>query len=405
MISFTTPGLIDMRAFTHFGVNAKENTNPIGYFGTGLKYALAVLARHDARVTINRGGQDYTLRVRPGNMRGKEFSFIDLVSGDEVIELPFTTELGKNWELWMAFRELYSNTLDENGMVLEKMPSVDESNVTVIVVDHPEFDAIWAEKGEYFLDTKGRTPLARLKDIEIYRRCTAQGAIFMQGIRVGTTDGDSLFTYNLTKNKRLTEDRALADDSAFRMTIVGQLRELDSTHEKFLREILVAPSRSYEGRLDHRFGLNYDKATDFYNGFVSNLVRDRVAGLNPTLAGYVRLYNIDGGVAPDEVQPSELDTRRLTKAISFCKSLGFLVDKYPIRVFAPGDSSLLGMAIDGQIWVSAQSFRQGTKNLAGTLIEEYIHLEHGLQDETRGLQNFLVDTVVSFGERIIGEPL
>ena len=36
------PGLIDLHGITTFGVCAKpEAENPIGYFGTGLKYALA----------------------------------------------------------------------------------------------------------------------------------------------------------------------------------------------------------------------------------------------------------------------------------------------------------------------------------------------------------------------------
>ena len=52
-IVHSTPGLIDLRAFTTFGVNSKPNSkNPIGYFGTGLKYAVAVLARHKCPVTV-----------------------------------------------------------------------------------------------------------------------------------------------------------------------------------------------------------------------------------------------------------------------------------------------------------------------------------------------------------------
>jgi hypothetical protein len=38
--------------------------------------------------------------------------------------------------------------------------------------------------------------------------------------------------------------------------------------------------------------------------------------------------------------------------------------------------------------------------VAGTLIEEYLHLKHGIVDETRQMQNFLIDTICSLGERI-----
>ncbi|MDP9645853.1 hypothetical protein J2793_001286, partial [Paraburkholderia caledonica] len=47
----------------------------------------------------------------------------------------------------------------------------------------------------------------------------------------------------------------------------------------------------------------------------------------------------------------------------------------------------------------------GTKQLASTLIEEYIHLRHGWKDMTRELQNFLFDKLVSVGEELVGEPL
>jgi hypothetical protein len=47
----------------------------------------------------------------------------------------------------------------------------------------------------------------------------------------------------------------------------------------------------------------------------------------------------------------------------------------------------------------------GTKTVAGTLIEEFIHLKHGLADESRDLQNFLLDRLVSLGEEMQGAPL
>jgi hypothetical protein len=47
----------------------------------------------------------------------------------------------------------------------------------------------------------------------------------------------------------------------------------------------------------------------------------------------------------------------------------------------------------------------GTKTVAGTLIEEFIHLKHGLGDECRDMQNFLLDRLVSLGEQMHGEPL
>lgn len=45
MIVFENAGELDVRAATLIGVNVKESANPVGFFGTGLKYVLACVAR------------------------------------------------------------------------------------------------------------------------------------------------------------------------------------------------------------------------------------------------------------------------------------------------------------------------------------------------------------------------
>src|ERR1700733_12022356 len=51
MIVFENYGEIEIDAITTFGVSVKEGPNPIGFFGTGLKYAVAVLLRHGCKVS------------------------------------------------------------------------------------------------------------------------------------------------------------------------------------------------------------------------------------------------------------------------------------------------------------------------------------------------------------------
>src|SRR5690606_33362404 len=102
---------------------------------------------------------------------------------------------------------------------------------------------------------------------------------------------------------------------------------------------------------------------------------------------------------------SELERTRLEKAATFCERLGFAVREYPIIVSEFLGEEVLGRAHNGKIYISKRTLMMGTKILAGTLIEEFIHLRHQLYDETRTMQNFLVDTIVSLGEQLIGEPL
>ena len=62
-IIFENPGTLDPRAITIMGLNVKENTNPIGYFGTGFKYGIAITLRNNCNVLIQDGmGSDQTIK-------------------------------------------------------------------------------------------------------------------------------------------------------------------------------------------------------------------------------------------------------------------------------------------------------------------------------------------------------
>ena len=51
MVVFENTGEIDILSISSFGVSVKEGDSPIGFFGTGLKYAIAVLLRHNQKIT------------------------------------------------------------------------------------------------------------------------------------------------------------------------------------------------------------------------------------------------------------------------------------------------------------------------------------------------------------------
>ena len=115
-IFFSNPGHMDILAATTLGVNAKTNDSPIGYFGTGLKYAIATLLRHNHEIVISIGDTYYTFFSTPMKSRNKSYHLVEMrINGDERRPLGFTTDLGKNWGIREAYRELYSNMLDEEG--------------------------------------------------------------------------------------------------------------------------------------------------------------------------------------------------------------------------------------------------------------------------------------------------
>jgi len=71
MIYFSNPGLIDLTGLKTFGLTSKaEQSDKIGRFGTGLKYAVAVILRKSGIMTIRRGSVTHVLRTVPEEFRG-----------------------------------------------------------------------------------------------------------------------------------------------------------------------------------------------------------------------------------------------------------------------------------------------------------------------------------------------
>ena len=214
-VVFTTPGLIPLEAFTTFGVNAKPNsTNPFGYFGTGLKYAIAVCLRNGCKVVLWRGDIKYTFYVSTKDFRGKDFDFVRMKKetrnfaglwASSYTQLPFTLELGKNWELWQAFRELETNTRDENGWTtLVDNPGInDDADLTRIEVHGSRFVDEYHEMGRHFL-ADGKV-VREDEAIQVIDRPSK--SVYYRGVRIMDLKEEAEFTYNILSTVELTEDR------------------------------------------------------------------------------------------------------------------------------------------------------------------------------------------------------
>lgn len=203
LVYFLNPGLLPMECITTFGVSVKVNDGPIGYFGTGLKYAIAVLLRNGCSVAIRIADEVYNFTVEDHEIRGKSFSLI-MMNG---YRLPFTTELGKNWELWQAYRELYSNCMDERGYVM----STDRDDSPDELMDHHDSTCIMVgglsevheSRSGFILSTQ---PKHRLPTLEIHEPLPGiKPGIFYKGIKV--LELPTKYSYNMLGSVTLTEDR------------------------------------------------------------------------------------------------------------------------------------------------------------------------------------------------------
>ncbi len=391
-IVFENDGLIDVRAIKTFGVNVKETENPFGYFGTGLKYAIAILLRSGCEITIYRGSEEtYKFSLNETTIRGEEFSIVQI--NDE--EMGFTTHLGKNWKMWQAYRELYCNCLDENGKVSESVSTkFNKAGKTLVVVSGDEFITAHNTRHQFILES---TPLATIDNVEIHKGPGT--GFFYKGIFIAGLSNTSLFRYNILENVQLTEDRTLTSLFGAEYEIIRALRKCND--EEIIEATLTAQEGVFEADLHFDYGKERPK--EVFMDTMAKLLKDRGRKINLSA---VMLYKQFAKVEkPVPVELTPVQTIQLQRAKDFTKRLGLFQDSFPIIVTESLGKGVLGLAEKGTIYLSLETFDMGTKMVAITLIEEYIHLSRGYADMTRAMQNFLFNKIITLGEDKLGEPL
>jgi hypothetical protein len=221
--------------------------------------------------------------------------------------------------------------------------------------------------------------------------------LYFNTIRVSDLQKTSFLTYNFKTSIPLTEDRTIKD--MYSANGIIRRSVIQGDNEQFMREFISAPKESYEACIDMNWGdvpsqtfLNVMKEIDF---------KDIT---NPSLLAYYRKAT-SVCKTPTSVVRTDIEVKQLALAINFCNSINYPVDKYRINVTEDLSERVLGMAYEGEIYISRRTFMQGTKQVAATVLEEFLHLEHKYQDETYEFQTYLFDVIVSLGERLNGEPV
>ena len=223
MIVFPNNGLMPLEAATTFGLNVKLGENPIGFFGTGLKYAIAVCLRLNGTFRLFLGEVEYEFYTKQEDFRGKEFGMIYMRKRHGLLskwlseeKLGYTTELGKHWEPWMAVRELESNCRDEGGVsytyyggvypeYMDHLTNIQSSvgpDKTCIVIECPDMEKSYSHETVFLPESE---LLFENSMVQIF--AGQSNYIFYRGLRVTDLAKPSLFTYNFTLGVTLTEDR------------------------------------------------------------------------------------------------------------------------------------------------------------------------------------------------------
>lgn len=307
-VVFQTPGHIDLRSFIMFGVNAKPNTTtPIGYFGTGLKYSIAVLARLGIPVRLFIGTKEYQFYKEQIDFRGNKFDNImmrrrnGLLARWTVDAMPYTTEYGKNWELWMVYRELESNTRDEQGKTFTLSDSVSEAelyayhlhkDMTTIVIEGRAFEAVYDDRDKIFLPQErlAQNLDAAIDGAPVMILPGATSSVYYRGLKVFELPKDETAsqTYNILRGIMLSEDRTASSQYQIYWSIAETIARY--ADERTIETFMSAATR--DNSLERHVEFNYvsEEPSEAYKAVAKRRIA-RKAPMIPSGATYYRKFH------------------------------------------------------------------------------------------------------------------
>ncbi len=310
-----TPTVLDTTALTVFGAHSKPNSaSPIGYFGTGLKYAMAVLVRHGIDVHMVIDGVDFKITQKKKEFRDTELPMLRMDKRKGInwrsIDLPFTTTLGKNWELWQAFRELHSNTLDEGGRTYEESYAFESGRgykETIIWVDDPRYTEIYKARDTIFLPEvhNERQPIDSTVKLQIFDRPST--SLYYRGMRVydfgKNHEGKQIRssrTYNLCDYVELTEDRTIKHPWLVKVKLAELVIGLHDLSEQNAMSIVA------DSQKDDMFEAQMD--WEYTSGTVSDVFKRALATIKHGSSrgiGHFRIGHLHARAFPPDLGPEE----------------------------------------------------------------------------------------------------
>lgn len=388
-VAFLTKGDFPIASFTLYGNSVKPNSSsPIGYFGTGLKYAIAVLLRNNCSITIRHADDRLGIFfVQKEDFRGTAISRIFYSEHEDhsnAIALPFTLDFGKNWTVLNALRELMCNTMDEGGLTLSSPSMPHKPGHTCIFVEGSAIDAAYNRRGDIFLYQK--TPLYKNHIMEIYPNPSKSPIVYYRGVAVHALQKTPIYTYNLLLDCDLTEDRTLKHPHMFSYYVGMTLPDL-------LDENMLLTLRDKHDSFE--YSCPFSEYTPIAEDLAKRMLELSRAGSYYPTPWLSRAMAESKDFSSHVSDIPEKYRDRLSAALNLLQEHGLHIEYKVAFLDDPKTLGLVRKSPDAVIYISAEAFRQGSEILVGTLIEEYVHKRYSYQDETREFQNYLLNTLAT----------
>ena len=413
MIEILNIGEIPIEAFTLMCASTKKGDNTkIGYFGSGLKYAISRLMRENIKLEIYSGEKQVKITTRKVAMGEHTFERINI--GGKQTSL--TTEMGPDWKLWQAIREIYCNAIDagEHAVNVGVKVSPEKDKTKFYIDEVKETQEIIQNWNKYF-SGKRSDLIVRNNEIEIFSSGENM-AIYRKGIRCYDSVNVSLYDYNFDLieinesrvvgyNYQLSEKVADAWGKYATKDMIRNLfnRCRDDIYERNVSWSNVAGFNEFwldiiDGRI-----LIYEDVSGYFTYEQENC--EHIILPSGLLTALKKFFGDKIKVAEGADHNGTFLTVRATKkqeylikeTLEFFDEVGLKIS-WPIEIAMFEDKKVCGKASNQKIFLSPHLFEMGRKVIASTILEEAFHLESGLRDETRGFQDYIVNKIITLLE-------
>ena len=398
-LKISSQGEISINAFRLLGASTKrDDETKIGFFGSGLKYAIAYLLRQGLKMKVYSGNKEIKFSTQTEKLGDKAFEVI-LIND---VPTSMTTDLAVDWSDWAALRELHSNAIDEGGNSID---TCDEplpiENYTVFYIEmNTAIRDIIRHWGQYFSEAREdveyslvRTGLLDefLSDDQKIKNKIFKGGdeliIYRKGIQCFKTKKKCLFHYDMDFAE-INESRVLKDMFDFKWELVGYLKKYAT---KEVVEFICKNMRDHwEGTLDWD-SYAYEDFNDNWKEVLKGelLVPEEVAGhyqkqgvdmneaiqvpnvliknLKSQFGNEIKAAGYQENVDKDFVILEKNDKHNflLKEVFAFFDEVKYNV-KYPVEVVEFKKSDVLGRAKDETIYIANKVFDMGRKEVANT---------------------------------------
>ena len=418
-LKISNKGLIEEGALTLLGASTKRgDSSKIGMFGSGNKYAIACLMRNNRGFKIFTGKKEIGITTTKKVFANRDFRVV-CVNGTET---SITTETGHKWKLWQAIREVYCNAVDEGDYKLEIVeeiePALDRTEFYIELKD--DILDIYENLKDYF--TIGKTVLYEDRNGQILEKHGPDTCIYRKGIKVYETERRSIYDYNLF-DVDISEDRT----SQYPFQIYSSIHKMimNCDNKIIIRKYLATSKHgdylegNFKSSLDNYISISkqfkevvgnmvvFDVS---FGGYLSDSEKKDVVLLESELYKSLikhcpedintprSIKNIgEQGCNYKDCEPEPLREQMLKEVLKFFKECKFKIN-YNIQIVEFFSNEIHG-AIKKEsktILLSKKAFEEGKHWVASTIIEEQCHLDSESADETRKMQNSLINVLLGY---------